>query len=965
MRAVPFAICAALTLIIGAAIYPATPQNAETRTAETISTPIAITPSGSAVSSPLSAVKPPPDSRKAANYPLRSILIDTPPPAVADRIGKGREMLARQSEASMPPPSLTFDGISNFDNGAVYGNVFLPPDVTGDVGPQHYVQAVNSLLRIYDKNGNALSPLIRFSDLFAPLGTPCSMRNDGLPVVLYDQIADRWLISTYCNYFPPFRQMIAVSKTSDPLGGYYLYEYVMPNIRIGDFPKLAVWQNSYLMATEEFLGSDYYGEGIYAFDRAKMLRGDSGPSAVYISRRSNSLTRRRGMLPIELDGIKLPRASQQPLFASFTADEYGDAADAVRLYELRPDFASPVDSTFTELSGSPFLVDPFDPTSNDDRRDIAQPAPGEFLDANSDRLNFRAAYRIVGSTELIVMNQTVRTLPGATYRAGVRVYTLRRSGTGNFAIEENSTIGDTLSSRWIGSAATDNQGNIAVSYNFVNDIKKPSILYTGRLASEPVGTFRQEETIMAGSGVQKAFGWRWGDYTGMTVDPTDDCTFWTTGQYYTQASETASDFGWLTRIGKFKFNECTAPPKGTINGTVRNTGGVPLAGITVGLGRYSRVSRSDGGYGPLPASPGGYQLTVSEPGYLPESYTVAIADGVETLRDIFLTPVPVITSQGVNVDAESCGINGSPEPGENVTVNFTLNNTGQLNASNVSAELLPTGGVTQPGPPQNYGALAAGGASVTRSFTFRVDPAMSCGAVLTLTLQITDKGTNIGTVVKTFRAGAERIAFFENFDRRMQAQVPPRWSRSTVRLNPDEPPFARDWKVSTAHAFSGSKAAYAYDSLYYGLSEMTSPVFEITSANARLTFKNWYELETTFLRNRLFDGSVLEIKIGSSGEWQDIIAAGGVFESGGYDGTIDSCCQNPLGGRQGWSGRSGIDVDMIPQFIDTAIRLPAAAAGQKIQLRWRLGTDIGTWREGQYIDDVRVTDGYSCGCTIP
>ncbi len=140
---------------------------------------------------------------------------------------------------------------------------------------------------------------------------------------------------------------------------------------------------------------------------------------------------------------------------------------------------------------------------------------------------------------------------------------------------------------------------------------------------------------------------------------------------------------------------------------------------------------------------------------------------------------------------------------------------------------------------------------------------------------------------------------------------------------------------------------------------MTTPVFVVATPNAQLTFQNWYELETTFLRNRLYDGSVLEISIGD-GAWADILAAGGSFESGGYDGLIDACCQNPLAGRQGWSGRSGIN--QTAEFITTSVKLPPSAAGQRVQLRWRVGTDIGGFKEGQYIDDVLVTDGSVCGC---
>jgi hypothetical protein len=155
------------------------------------------------------------------------------------------------------------------------------------------------------------------------------------------------------------------------------------------------------------------------------------------------------------------------------------------------------------------------------------------------------------------------------------------------------------------------------------------------------------------------------------------------------------------------------------------------------------------------------------------------------------------------------------------------------------------------------------------------------------------------------------------------------------------------------------KAAFAKDIQYSGVNEMITPVFNITTVSARLTFQNWYEFETTFLRNRLYDGSLLEIRIGA-GNWQDILAAGGNFESGGYDGLLDACCQNPLAGQLGWSGRSG--VNQTSEFITTAVRLPTSAAGQKVQLRWRVGTDIGGFREGQYIDDLVVTDGFTCTC---
>ena len=853
----------------------------------------------------------------------------------------------------MPATSLSFDGLTNFDNIAAYNLVILPPDMIGDVGPDHYVQAVNSLFRVYDKSGTPLTAPIKLSQLFEPLGTPCAARNDGLPTVLYDPLADRWLISQYCYNVPPFRQMIAVSTTGDPTGSYFVYEFVMPNVKINDFSKFGVWHDAYYMSTEEFLGSDYAGAGLFAFDRAKLLAGRPDAGYIYFNRPSDSVERRRNFLPSDLDGLRPPPAGAPNTFVSYTADEYGDPQDAIRLFDFHADFVNTSNSTFTERSESPVAVAAFDPTSVSGRTDIAQPAPGDFLDANSDRVNYRVAYRNFGGRESLVFNQTVR-LAQSPYRAGVRLYEFQRTGAGPFGVTEQSTIGDATSSRWIGSAAQDHQGNLAVGYNFVNDGKEPSVLYSGRLAGEPAGSFRQEGKLVIGTGVQKAFGWRWGDYSGMSVDPSDDCTFWLTSEYYTQESEDFSEFTWLTRIGRFKFDECTAAPRAVISGTVTNAAdGQPINGAQLTVGAYTRRTPETGIYGGLAVVPGTYSMTASAPGFRSQTVMLTAADGENLVRNFALQPVAVIQNASVQVTSESCGTNSAPEPGETVTLNVALSNTGLLNTQSLTAVLVPNGGVTNTGPPQNYGALAAGGPAVSRPFTFTVASTVACGGELLLNFQLNDGPNDLGVVTVVLRAGVVRTALGQNFDRVSGPALPQRWSSSATGAQ-------NSWKASRSRSVSGAKSLFSPDPNQIGLNELTSPAFQINTAGAEVSFQNWYELETTFLRNRLYDGSVMEIKIGDA-DWQDIIAAGGLFLSGGYDGVIDSCCQNPLGGRSGWSGRSG--VNSVSEFITTRAKLPPSAAGNRIQLRWRVGTDVGTFREGQYIDDLLVTDGFVCGCS--
>ncbi len=954
-----FALTLSCLVLLSFCNFPTASSNTKS---ESLSSPISKTAAKFATSAKVSifARRAAPVANKHQKPEVREIGVVDPTVILGERrVHDADAAVARTSLTPMPPPSLTFDGLSNFDNIPVYNAFILPPDMIGDVGPDHYVQAVNALVRIFDKNGAPLTPPFRMSQLFAPLNTTCSTFDSGLPIVLYDTLADRWLLSQYCYNTPPFRQMVAISKTGDPTGEYFVYEFVMPNIRINDFSKFGVWPDGYYMSTEEFTGSDFSGSGLFAFERAKMLVGDPSASYIYFNRPSASAARRGNFLPADLDGLRPPPMGAPNIFVSYSATEYGDAQDAIRLFDFHADFANPANSTFTERAESPLIVAAFDPTSPDGRTDITQPAPGERLDANSDRINYRVAYRNFGASESLIFNQTAR-LAIAPYRAGVRFYELRRSGN-IFSVIEQSTIGDTDSSRWIASVAADHQGNVAIGYNKVSDEKRPSLLYAGKLASESAGTFRQEEFLVEGTGVQKAFGWRWGDYSGMSVDPADDCTFWMTGEYYTQASQDFSDFTWLTRIGRFKFDECTPAPRAAITGVVTNAlTGQPIANARVTTSAYLRVTSANGSYGNLTLLPATHLVTATANGFASQSFTLSPANGQTLTQNFALQPIAIPTNTGTQITGESCAANGGADPGETVSLSLSLRNTGQLAAKTVVATLLAGGGVTAPGPPQNYGALPVGGAAVTRTFTFTIASNVLCGSQVTMTFQVADGASNIGTINIPLQTGVQKIAFKQNFDRGLPAQLPVRWTREAFDLQ-GAPDNTRNWRISNARSISGGRSAFATDPHPAGQSAMTSPVFLVTNASARLTFQNWYRLETTFLRNRLYDGSVLEIRIGNS-NWQDIVAAGGVFESGGYDGIIDACCQNPLQGRLGWSGRSGINDQ--PEFVPVVVRLPQSAAGALVQLRWRLGTDIGngTVVEGQYIDDVLVTDGFTCGC---
>lgn len=870
--------------------------------------------------------------------------------------------LVEMSAVPMPPPVRSFEGLSSADNASAYGFRVVPPDPVGDVGFGHYVQAVNLLVRVYDKTGTPLTPPFKMSSLFAPLGTPCSTRDDGDPMILFDPLANRWLISQFCTQAPPFRQMIAVSKTGDPTGEYYLYEFVMPNVRLNDYPKIGVWPDAYYMSSDEFLGSDYAGSGAFAFDRSRMLAGDPAAGFIYFSLTSPTTQRIGGILPSDLDGLNPPPPGMPNVFVGYTANEYGEAGDALRLFDFRPDFADPENSSFSERPESPVAVPPFDPTSPEGRADIAQPKPGERLDSQSDRLMYRVAYRNLGPADSIVVNQTVRVSPaGQTYRAGVRLHELRRNLLSvppitPFAVNFSGTIGDNDTSRFMGAAAQDHQGNLAVGFSVSNESKQPSILYSGRLITDPPSTLRTEGTLVEGTGVQKAFGFRWGDYSGLGVDPGDDCTFWTTNQYYTLASQEESDFGWLTRIGSFRFAECTDAVRAIISGTVVSAeDGNPIEGARVTANAaFVRVTAASGSYGELVVVPGTYELRAEAAGYRTVTRTVTAGGGISN-QHFSLEPATVIENPDNRITAESCAVNGAAEPGETVTLSVPLRNSGARDAANLRVRLLPGGGITGPSGVQTYGPMPAGGPPVERSFSFTVAQTVGCGSAIELTFSLEDGSEDLGTINSTLPTGRRRIAFGADFDGAAAPALPAGWTTSTSGAQ-------QNWTTSAVRSQSEPNSAFSPSPNQIGLNELVSPAFPVGTAGAELSFRLWYDLETTFLRNRLYDGALLEIAYGN-GAFQDIESAGGAFLAGGYDGVIDSCCQNPLAGRRGWSGRSG--TNQTSEWITSRVRLPSSAAGQSVRLRWRVGNDIGTSRTGMFIDDVSVSDGFVCDCVAP
>ena len=382
------------------------------------------------------------------------------------------------SPNALPTPSVSFEGISVFDT-VPLGQGFLPPDTTGEAGPNHFVQAVNVAFQVWDKEGIPLTPAISLGTLFSALPGPCKSSLGGSPNVLYDQLADRWLITQRCNGVLPGHDVVAVSKSGDPTGAYFLYDFAVPNVRSVDSPKFGVWPDGYYMADMQFrddsgLSFMFKGAGFFAFDRAKMLAGDPTAGLLFFDSCSEVLTPCTviGAYPSDMDGFIPPPPGSPNVFALYTSDEFSDPqGDGLRLFDFHADFTNPGNSTFTERPESPVSVAAFDPLVSF----IHQPNHNfsSQLDHQAGRLMYRLAYRNFGSgLETLVATHTVDT-PTEDH-AGVRYYQLNRTSPGGpFTVAEQQTFSPDTDSRWMGSAAMNFQGDTAVGYSVSSDTVFP------------------------------------------------------------------------------------------------------------------------------------------------------------------------------------------------------------------------------------------------------------------------------------------------------------------------------------------------------------------------------------------------------------------------------------------------------------------------------------------------------------
>jgi hypothetical protein len=491
-------------------------------------------------------------TRHDTSRPLREM---TPRPAISTREDFEVKQESPRAQVAQPDPAqqsvvvaplaavngTSFDGVGQGNSQFPYTVRYAPPDTVGEAGLTQYVQWVNASFAVFDKaTGAVLYGPAGGNTIWSGFGGDCETRNDGDPIVQYDQLADRWIMTQFAlpssrNYL----QCVAVSQTSDATGAWYRYAF--PYSQFPDYPKLAVWPTAYVITFNMFgaTGSSFTGGLVCGYDRTQMLAG--GPATqtcVQIPFAS--------LLPADLEGKTLPPAGSPNYVLN-------RGSNSLNLWKFTPNFASPANTTLTGPTSIP--VSTF--TAACSSSCISQPGTNQKLDVLGDRLMYRLSYRNFGTREALVVNHSV--VAGTV--TGIRWYELDITG-GTPSVRQQSTFAPADGqNRWMGSAAMDQSGNIALGYTIGSSTMKPTIKFAGRDSTDPVNTLSMDTTLQSGGGSQLATLSRWGDYSTMSVDPSDDCTFWYTSEYL----QLDGTFNWSTRVGSFKFASCgtSIPPTPT------------------------------------------------------------------------------------------------------------------------------------------------------------------------------------------------------------------------------------------------------------------------------------------------------------------------------------------------------------------------------------------------------------------
>jgi len=834
-----------------------------------------------------------------------------------------------------------------------------PPDTVGDVGNDYFVQMVNggsavggTRVLVLDKDDGITFASFALSELAVGTQTNCTA-GSGDPIVMFDSTVDngigepsgRWFLTEFTSV----SFCVYISETADPTAGnWVLYEFASDSGGLPDYPKFAVWPDAYYIgANENGPTEEDAGRTVYALDRENMLAGlPTRPTQVFEIPLLEGFGFQMAQ-PADWDGATPPPADAPGLFLRHRDDEVHNSGSAdpdqdfLEIWEFSVDWADSNNSTFsgpTNIGVAEFESELCGLTAF-----ACVPQPDTFtqLDPLREPVMWRAQYRNFGKHQMIVGSWVTDVVGGTADIHGVRWTELRDAGAG-WALHQQGTVSPDNVNRWMPSIAMDGSGNIAVGYNVADSAVFPGLRYTGRLESDALDTMPINEVrLVDGSGSNASN--RYGDYSSLTVDPIDECTFWFTGEY-NAASQ------WSTRIGKFRFDACGTPDF-LLDGAPRNFEACVAGGDQV----LPDVDLTIGSFG-------GFAETVSL------QFTPPLADGFSG----FITPDEVTPAEDPPAGsiASISVLDGAAAGDYSLIVSATAAGVDpQALAVNVSvADVIPSAVVLDaPGDGAGGVALApvftwlagtqadtyvlevatdpafsnviidevVGGTSFQPVFAlnsqteyfWRVTPANQCGAGAPATASFTTAAAPGECAIEAVEARYffDDVESGDNGWTHIAADPPDTWARQTD----DSSSPVTAWRADSVPETSDQQL----------ISPMVSLPADANLPTLQYLSKRDLEPSST----GCFDGAVLEYSDNGGQTW--ILVDGDNLQTNPYTGPVNQASNNPLAGRDAWCGKQ----DWTRTVVDLR-----GLEGRDLQFRFRLGTDFSIAQNDWLIDDVLV-----------
>lgn len=559
-------------------------------------------------------------------------------PGAAPRQAEASSVAPAGRQSPAPATTVNFDGLDFANWGAGH-----PPDTNGDVGPNYYIQTINTSIGIYQKSDGSRVAAFTFNTFMSQghFGNLCDTNNFGDPVVLYDTFEDRWVISDFAfgldgsgNISPQHAyQCFAASKTGDPVAGGWNYYSIEVVGGLGDYPKFGIWPDGIYMSANVFgyaAGASFQNARVFAFNKAQMYAG--APTV-----QMQTFDAPVGDFALLPSNARLQTGTPAPGTPNYFVSTW-EFLNAVTVYKFHVDWNRPTLSTFS----GPDI--PLAATSWPNASVANAPSlGGNSLDTLQIRAMMQNQYSNIGGVESLWFAHTVRRA-NTTGFAAPRWYQVDvTGGTVAANIPQASTWdpdGANVMHRFMPSVAVDRAGNMAIGYSSSSATTKPAINYAGRLAGDPANTLTQtEQLLIQGAGTQtgncgSSACTRWGDYSAMTLDQ-DGCTFWYTNMYYA-----VDGLNHQTRVGAFSYPSCTpVAAAGTISGVVTDLASNPINGATVALGARTATTDATGSYSFTNLPAGTYPgILASFPGFNSSSASsLVVTEGGTTTQNFALS----------------------------------------------------------------------------------------------------------------------------------------------------------------------------------------------------------------------------------------------------------------------------------------------------------------------------------------